>query len=178
MVEGVCHRHPEESLSMKRLSLLAVPLLMIGLLAGCGDDSSSAASDQPSSPSSSPSEPTSSSAAADGGSVQAFCQVLIGILQQPPQGTSDKEALKLLKSIATQLEQVGTPEDMPEDAARALQTAIDKINSLPDDATQKEVSKAAADLTAAQKKDQVALGQYVQEKCMGSLPSDGASSAG
>ena len=72
---------------MKRLSLLAVPLLMIGLLAGCGgDDSSSAASDEPTTSSSAPSESESSSAAADGGTVQAFCQVLIGILQQPPVG--------------------------------------------------------------------------------------------
>ena len=118
---------------MKRLSLLAVPLLMIGLLAGCGDDSSSTASDEPTSAASS----SSSSAAADGGTVQAFCSVLIGILQQPPEGTSDKDALKLLKGIAAQLEQVGAPADMPEDAARALQTAIDKINELPDDATKR-----------------------------------------
>ena len=160
---------------MKRLSLLAVPLLMIGLLAGCGgDDSSSAASDEPTSAASS----SSSSAAAEGGSVEAFCNVLIGILQQPPQGTSDKDALKLLKGIAAQLEQVGAPADMPEDAARALQTAIDKINELPDDATQEEVSKAADDLTADEKKDQQALGEYVQEKCMGGVPSAASSSAG
>ena len=161
---------------MKRLSLLAVPLLMIGLLAGCGgDDSSSAASDEPTTAASS-----SSSAAAEdeGGSVEAFCNVLIGILQQPPEGTSDKDALKLLKGIAAQLEQVGAPADMPEDAARALQTAIDKINELPDDATQDEVSKAAADLTAEEKKDQKALGAYVQQKCMGGVPSAASSSAG
>ncbi len=162
---------------MKRLSLLAVPLLMIGLLAGCGgDDSSSAASDEPTS-SASTSTSSSASAPADGGTVQAFCGVLIGILQQPPEGTSDAEALKLLKNIAAQLEQVGTPEDMPENAARALQTAIDKINALPDDASQKEVSKAAADLSAAEKKDQVALGEYVQEKCMGGVPSAASSPA-
>jgi hypothetical protein len=178
MVEGVCHRHLEESLSMKRLSLLAVPLLMIGLLAGCGDDSSSAATDEPtSSASTSSSSEPSSSAAADGGTVQAFCSVLIGIAQPPPEGTSDAEALKLLKSVAAQLEAVGTPEDMPEDAARALQTAIDKINDLPDDATKQEVSKAATDLSTAEKKDQVALGNYVQEKCMGALPSAPSSPA-
>ena len=158
---------------MKRLSLLAVPLLMIGLLAGCGDDSSSAASDEPTSAASS-----SSSTGTEGGSVGAFCSVLVGILQQPPKGTSNSDAIKLLKSIATQLERVGAPEDMPEDAARALQTAIDKINELPDDATRDEVSKAAEDMTADQKKDQRALGDYVQEKCMGGVPSAASSSAG
>ena len=157
---------------MKRLSLLAVPLLMAGLLAGCGDDASSAASDEPTSSASSSS--SSSSSEAGGGSVEAFCNVLIGILQQPPQGSSDKDALKVLKSVAAQLEQVGAPADMPEDAARALQTAIDKINALPDDATSEEVAKAAADLTKEEKKDQQALGEYVQTTCMPS-PSDSAS---
>jgi hypothetical protein len=63
---------------------------------------------------------------------------------------------------------------MPEDAQRALQLAIDKIKAIPDDATAEEVAKAAGDLTAAQKKDQAALGQYVQEKCM---PAASASSS-
>lgn len=163
---------------MKRLSLLAVPLLMIGLLAGCGGDSSSAASDEPtSSASTSTSSSASSSTGADGGTVEEFCNVLIGILQQPPEGISDADALQLLKGIAAQLSEVGTPDDMPDDAARALQMAIDKINALPDDATQEEVSKAAADLSAAEKKDQVSLGEYVQEKCMGGVPSPASSPA-
>jgi len=161
---------------MKRLSLLAVALLVVGLLAGCGgDDTSSAASDEPTGTTSSS---ESSSAPADGGTVQAFCNVLIGILQQPPEGTSDKDALELLKGIAAQLEQVGAPGDMPEDAARGLQTAIDKINELPDDATSDDVSKAATDLTAEEKKDQQALGDYVQSTCLGDLPSAASSSAG
>jgi hypothetical protein len=165
---------------VKRLSLLAVPAMLLGfVLTGCGGDSSStAASDEPSSSSSpSASDATSSPSTDDQDQqVTAFCNVILGIVQQAPQGTNDADALKLLKSVAAQFEQIGPPADMPDAAQRALQVAIDKIKELPADATAEEVSKAAADLTSDQKKDQEVLGQYVQEKCMPAIqPSDSAS---
>ena len=43
---------------------------------------------------------------------------------------------------------MGTPEDMPAEARRAFEeTAIEKIRSIPDGATQKEMDAIAADLT-------------------------------
>ncbi len=151
---------------MKRLSLLAVPLLLVGLLAGCGGNDSSASAAGTSASTSTGSASTDESSPADGSGVSEFCNVLIGIFQQPQQGSSDADALKLLKSVAAQLEQVGAPAGMPEAAARALQNAIDTIKALPDDATRKEVSKAAADLSKQEKKDQAALAQYVQATCI------------
>ena len=144
---------------MKRLSLLAVPLLLLGLLAGCGSDSSSTAASD---------EPTTASSGADDQAqkVTAFCNVIVSIASQSTQSTSDADALKLLKKVGEEFDQIGAPDDMPEDAQRALQLAIDKIKAIPDDATAEEVAKAAGDLTAAQKKDQAALGTYVQDKCM------------
>jgi hypothetical protein len=161
---------------VKRLSLLAVPLLLLGLLsvllAGCGSDSSStAASDVPTTASSSG---ASSGADDQAQKVTAFCNVIVSIASQSQQSTSDADALKLLKKVGEEFDQIGAPDDMPEDAQRALQLAIDKIKAIPDDATAEEVAKAAGDLTAAQKKDQTALGQYVQDKCM---PAASASSS-
>lgn len=168
---------------MKRFPLLAslpATLLVAGLLAGCGNGSSSSAADQPTSA-------ASSSSSSDAGgpptnaSVQAFCQTFIDMITQAnsQQGTmSDKETVKLAKTLAAKLEQVGTPADMPAAARRAFETAIAKIKAIPDDATKDEMSKAAGDLTAAEKADQSALSDYITQTCMGQLTQSASPSAG
>jgi hypothetical protein len=152
---------------MKRTSLpvalAAVLLLVLGLVAGCGGSDSSDAG----------------SAADDGGSasgppndasVKDFCDTFLDLVQQASeQGSdvSDADAVKLAKEAADRLEDVGTPEDMPEDARRAFEKAIELIRSIPDDATRKEMDEIAAELTEDQQKDLQALTAYVTQKCMG-----------
>jgi hypothetical protein len=152
---------------MRRTSLLAVLLLVVGLLAGCGSNDSSDAADK-----SAGGPPTNAS-------VPDFCGAFLDLIQQAQQaGTdiSDKDAVKLAKDLAAKLEDVGTPSDMPADARRAFETAINKINSLPDDASKKEMEQAASDLTEDQQKDQEALGTYITSKCMGQLNSSSSPS--
>ena len=155
---------------MKRISLLAALLLVVGLLAGCGNSDSSGAS-----------------GSADAGgpptnaSVDDFCGAFLDLIQQvQAAGTdiSDKDAVKLAKDLAGKLSDVGTPADMPANARRAFETAINKINDLPDDASQSEVDGAAGDLTEEQKADQAALSEYITKQCMGQLaPSASPSSS-
>ena len=68
---------------------------------------------------------------------------------------------------------------MPEDARRAFETAIEKIQAIPDDATQDEMQAAAADLSEAEKKDQESLCRPTSPTtCMGQLsPSESPSDA-
>jgi hypothetical protein len=155
---------------MKRTSLLAALLLVLGLLAGCGgDDSSSTAAD------------SSGGGIPANASVEEFCGAFLDLIQQANAAgsdMSDAEAVKLAKDLAAKLEQIGTPEDMPDDARRAFETAIDKINALPDDANKDEMDEAAGDLTEEEKADQQALSTYLGTTCMGQAePSGGASSS-
>jgi hypothetical protein len=144
---------------MKRTSLVAA-LLVLGLLAGCGGaDSSGADDDAAGGP------PTNAS-------VEEFCGAFLDLIQQVSQAGADlsaEEAVELAKDLAGKLTEVGTPEDMPGDARRAFETALEKIRAIPDDATREEMDRAAEDLTDEQLKDQESLSSYITEKCMGDL---------
>ena len=162
---------------MKRTSLpvtvLAVLLLVLGLVAGCGGSDSSGGGDAGDDTSSSADGPPTDA------SVEDFCGTFLDLIQKASQqgsDVSDADAVELAKEAADKLSEVGTPEDMPAEARRAFEKAIELIRSIPDGATQKEMDDIAADLTAEQQKDLQALTAYVTEKCMGQLaPSDGAS---
>ena len=57
-----------------------------------------------------------------------------------------------------------------------FETAIEKIQAIPDDATQDEMQEAAGDLSEAEKKDQESLSTYITNTCMGQLsPSESPS---
>ena len=115
---------------MMRMSLLAAPLLVVGLLAGCGDDGAGGddAADAPSD-----------------ASVEEFCQPFVDMLHEvSAQGEdlSDADAVQLAKETADKLRETGTPADMPEDARRGFELVVEKLAELPDDATKDEVEKA------------------------------------
>ena len=181
---------------MKRTSLpvtlAAVLLLVLGLLAGCGDSDSSgaggASDDSASSADSSAGSSDASSAdspdesSADGpptdATVEEFCGTFLELIEKASQqgsDVSDADAIKLVKEAADSLTAVGTPADIPEDARRAFEKAIELIDSVPDDATQAEMEAIADDLTAEQQQDLQALTAYVTSTCMGpsaSAPSE------
>ena len=153
---------------MKRIPLLAVLLLVLGLLAGCGGGASSAADDG----GSAGGPPTDAS-------VEDFCGAFLDLVQQVNQAgddITDEQALKLAKDLAEKLTEVGTPADMPEAARRAFVTALEKIKSIPDGATREEMNQVTGELTEEEQKDQEALGSYITEKCMGQLPGGGSDS--
>jgi hypothetical protein len=153
---------PFEEYPVKKLSLLAAMALLLGFLAGCGDDSSGG------------------SDSSDSASVDEFCGVFLDLAktaQEQGADASDADAVKLLKDLADKLEDVGTPEGMPQDAQDGLQLLIDKIKDLPDDATAEDLANVEKDFSEEDKANQEALQTYLGEKCVPTaLPSDGASS--
>ncbi len=153
---------------MKRASLPAVMaalLLVLGLVAGCGSSDSSDAGAEDDGGASAAGPPT-------GASVEDFCQTFLDLIEKSSQqgaDVSDADSVALAKEAADQLSEVGTPEDIPADARRAFEKAIELIRTIPDDATRQEMDEIAADLTAEQQQDLQALTAYVTKTCMGQL---------
>ena len=135
-------------------------------MAGCGGSDSSGSADAGDDADGSAGGPPTDA------SVEDFCGTFLDLIEQASQqgsDVSDADAVELAKEAADKLSEVGTPEDMPADARRAFEKAIEQIRSIPDGATQKEMDDIAADLTAEQQQDLQALTAYVTEKCMGQL---------
>jgi hypothetical protein len=151
---------------MKRLSLVAAVLLLVGLLAGCGSSDSSASAGSDSAGGDVASGPPTDA------SVEDFCTTFLDLIQKASQqgdDVSDAAAVKLAKDAAADLAEVGTPADIPADARRAFEKAIELINSIPDDATRKEMDDIAGELDEGQQKDLQALTTYVTATCMPSM---------
>jgi hypothetical protein len=111
---------------MKRMSLLAVPLLLAGLLTGCGDDAADAAG------------------APQDATVEEFCQPWIDLIKDVTakgEDISDEDAVKIAKDTADKLAEVGTPKDMPADARKGFELILQKLQDLPEDATKEEVNE-------------------------------------
>jgi hypothetical protein len=132
---------------MPQLSLLAVPLLVVGLLAGCGDDGGGGA--------------------ATNATVEEFCQPFVDLAQEFASNgadVSDADALKIAKDTAEKLRKAGTPEDMPEDARKGFELVVEKLGDLDEDATKADVEKSMQ-LTDEEQKYSDALTRYVTENC-------------
>ena len=139
-----------------RISLLAVPMLVVGLLAGCGDDGGGGgdAADAP-----------------KNATVEEFCQPFVDMYQDvvaKGEDIADEDAVKIAKDTADALREAGTPEDMPADARKGWELVIEKLSELDEDATAEEV-QAAQNLTEEEQKYSDALAQYVASKCANAM---------
>ena len=114
---------------MQRIFLLAVSMLVLGQLAGCGDDGGDA-----------PKNAT----------VEEFCRPFVDMytdVVDKGKDLTDEDAVTIAKDTAEKLREAGTPEGMPEDARKSWELVIEKLADLPDDATKEDV-EAAQNLTA------------------------------
>ncbi len=74
------------------------------------------------------------------------------------------EGIEALKEAARELKDVGTPEDIPDDAREGLALTLDKLIALPDDATQTDLMDVL-DLTADERATSMAFEDYLNATC-------------
>jgi hypothetical protein len=148
-----------------KLGLLAASLVLVaGGAVGCGDDDSGG------------------SAADDSVSKDDFCGAFQAFYDDLADVTGQEENLgEILKKAAQRIEDVGTPDDISDDAKGGLQVTLDAIDSLPDDASAEDMAGLDADFTDADQKKVDAFSDYLAKTCPDigdSGPSSGESDSG
>jgi hypothetical protein len=148
-----------------KLGLLAASLVLVaGGAVGCGDDDSG------------------SSAADKSVSQDDFCGAFQAFYDDLQNVTGQEENLgEILKKAAKRIEDVGTPDDITDDAKDGLQVTLDAIDSLPDDASAEDMAGLDADFSDADQKKVDAFSDYLDKTCPDigdSGPSSGETDSG
>ena len=143
-----------------KLGLVAASLILVaGGAVGCGDDGGGG-----------------SGKGDDAPSTDDFCGALKDF--QDDFGEADptkdlKGYIKSLKDAAEKLDDVGTPDDMPDDAKEGFDITIDTIKGLDDDATLEDLAEIG-DVSEDDQKKIDALDDYIAKECP-NLDGDSAS---
>ncbi len=80
---------------------------------------------------------------------------------------SQKDAIDSIKAWAKDLEKVGTPEKMPDEAREGFELMIEEVAALDEDGTTEDFQKLDDDLSASEKKATAAFEKYAADTCGG-----------
>lgn len=97
-----------------------------------------------------------------------FCQTFEDMQKEMSAVDEDAESselVKTLKKLGSTMEDVGTPEDIPEDARKGFELFVGTIKDLPDDATEKELDEVDKDFSDAENKQFEEFQTYVGKTC-------------
>ena len=135
-----------------KLGLLAASLVLVaGGAVGCGDDDGSGGG---------------GSKADAAASTEDFCGAFQAFADDLTDLTGDEDNLgEILKKAAKRIEDVGTPEDIPDDAKEGLQLTLDAIGDLPDDASPDELDALEDEFSDADQKKADAFDDYLEKTC-------------
>ena len=98
-------------------------------------------------------------------SKEDFCKGYDDFLQALADADSEKDYGEQLKAAASDFEDVGTPEDIPDDAKEGLETVLEAIEGLDDDATPEDIQKLNEDLSEDENKKAEAFEEYLSKTC-------------
>lgn len=119
-----------------------------------------------------------SEAAPDDASTSDFCEGFNGLFEKVVgQATSgDSSAMiSALKDWAADMEDIGTPSDMPEDARNGFEVFLEQAKDLDEDASLDDLQNLGDDLSEGDQADGEAFGAWTEENCPLDLPDIDAS---
>jgi hypothetical protein len=139
---------------LKIAQTVAGLLLVAGGATACGDDGGDSSGG-----SSAPDQDKGTSTAEFCGAFQAFYDDLTALSGDEP------NLGEILKKAAKRIEDVGTPDDIPDDAEQGLELTLDAIDGLPDDATAQDMEGLESGFTDEDKKKTDAFSTYLDKTC-------------
>ena len=102
----------------------------------------------------------------DAASTEDFCGAFKAFADDLADVTGTEENLgEILKKAAKRIEDVGTPEGIPDDAEEGLQLTLDAILDLPDDASVEDMARLEGEFSEADKEKTDAFSAYLEETC-------------
>jgi hypothetical protein len=144
----------------RRLATAAAALAVVASLAACNGDSGGG----------------SGSAAPDDASRDDFCSAFNSlfdtVLSSATSGGDIGKAIAALKEWAADIEDVGTPADMPDDARHGFELFVEQAKGLDEDASMEELQNLGEDLSEADQADGEAFGDWTTKNCPLDLPGD------
>lgn len=138
-----------------KLGLLAAGLVLVaGGAVGCGDDGGDGG------------DGGGGGKADESASTEDFCAAFQAFSDDLDDVTGTEENLgEILKKAAEGIEDVGTPEDIPDDAKEGLQLTLDAILALPDDASVEDMAGLEDSFSEADKEKTDAFSDYLEKTC-------------
>ena len=136
-----------------KLGLLAASLVLVaGGAVGCGDDGGG--------------DGGGGGGGDEAASTDDFCAAFKAFADDLEGLTGEEANLgEILKKAAQRIEDVGTPEDIPDDAEDGLRLTLDALLDLPDDATVEDMSGLEDDFSDADKEKTDAFTEYLEKTC-------------
>jgi hypothetical protein len=134
--------------TLRWLATGLVPVVvLVATVVGCSDDESRGTDNRES-------------------TVEDFCSALATFRDEKEAADSTDLAayIRALKAAAEEIDEVGVPEDMPNDAEQGFDLTIARIQGLADDATQEDVAQLG-DVTDEEQRQLDALEAYIKKAC-------------
>ena len=75
------------------------------------------------------------------------------------------EAVDRIQEAGDQMEETGTPADMPDDARAGFQFVLDTVGDIDDNASIEDLAKLGSDMSSSEKDESKAFNDYLEETC-------------